>query len=87
MTKTLTTVSKFKFMTRQTICRDHYELTRSQVFSLKAKLPRGIYWNQVQLGGVIAFNWTLLNDYLINGECPSHAALREEYLSTLPTAA
>lgn len=78
---------KFKFFTERSLKREKLEMTRWQSSQLRAKLPRGIYWLQIAPGGLIQWNWDLLQDYLVNGDCASHRALVEEYLATLPQVA
>ena len=83
MTKKLQTPDKFKFFTEKSIRREKYELTAWQSTQLRAKLPRSIYWLQLESGGLIQWNWTLLNSFLHNGDSPEHRALLAEYTSTL----
>jgi hypothetical protein len=79
---------KFKFLTERSIKRDSFELTRFQSAQLRAKLPKGIYWLQIEKGGLIHWNETLLRSYLLNGgDSPETLALVEEYIATLPKAA
>jgi hypothetical protein len=87
MPKKLQNSDKFKFLTERSLKQEKYELTRWQSAQLRAKLPRGIYWLQIEKGGLIQWNWTLLQSYLLNGYCPAHQALVEEFVSTLPQAA
>jgi hypothetical protein len=87
MSKKLQTPDKFKFMTEKSIKREKYELTAWTSAQLRAKLPKGIYWLQLEKGGLIQWNWTLLQSYLLNGDCPAHQTLVEEYMSTLPQVA
>ncbi|MCY7336959.1 MAG: hypothetical protein LH613_12220 [Chamaesiphon sp.] len=75
---------KFKFFTERSLKEKKIELTRWQSAQLRAKLPRGLYWLQIAKKGLIQWNWTLLQDYLINGkDRPEHQALIEEFLATL----
>jgi hypothetical protein len=78
---------KFRFLTERSIKKEKLEITRFQSSQLRAKLPRGIYWLQIAEGGLIQWNWTILQDLLVNGDRPEHKALIEEYLATLPQAA
>jgi hypothetical protein len=88
MTKKLQIPDKFKFMTERSIKREKYELTAWQSAQLRAKLPKNVFWSQIEKGGLIHWNWTLLNSYLTHGlESPITQALVEEYMSTLPQAA
>jgi hypothetical protein len=87
MTKKLQTPDKFKFMTERSIRREKIELTKWQSAQLRAKLPKGIYWLQIEARGMISWNYTLLQHYLLNGDCPAHQSLVEEYMATLPQAA
>jgi hypothetical protein len=87
MSKKLQTPDKFRFMTERSIKREKYELTAWQSAQLRAKLQKGIFWNQLEKGGLVQWNWTLLQSYLLNGDCPAHQALVEEYMSTLPQVA
>jgi hypothetical protein len=75
---------KFKFMTEKSIRQEKFELTRWQSAQLRSKLPVGIYW--IKLEKSIHWNHTLLMDYVVNHDCPSHQALVEEYIATLPQA-
>jgi hypothetical protein len=80
---------KFAFLTEAYI-REHYlQLTPHQSRDLRAALPRGIYWLQTVKGGLIHWNWSLLQSYLLDGctSTPSHRELVEEYVSTLPQSA
>jgi hypothetical protein len=81
------TPDKFRFMTERSLKQEKFEMTRWQSPQLRSKLPRGIYWLQIEKGGLIQWNWTLLQDYLVNGDCASHRALVDEYLATLPQVA
>jgi hypothetical protein len=76
---------KFRFLTERSIKREKLEITRFQSAQLRAKLAKGIYWLQIAEGGLIQWNWDLLQDYLINGDRPEHQQLVEEFLATLPT--
>jgi hypothetical protein len=78
---------RFQFMTEAFIRENYVQFTSFQSTSLRKKLPRGIYWLQITKGGIVQFNWTLLQDFLVNGDRPEHQALVEEYLATLPKAA
>jgi hypothetical protein len=84
----LQTPDKFKFMTERSIRAEKYELTRWQSAQLRSKLPKGVYWLQLESGGLIQWNWALLQSYLVSGaDSPETLALVEEYISTLPKAA
>jgi hypothetical protein len=88
MPKKLQTPDKFKFMTERSIRQEKFELTRWQSAQLRAKLSKGIFWIQLEKGGLIHWNVTLLQSYLLNGlESPITQALVEEYVSTLPQVA
>lgn len=77
----------FIFKTERTIRNEHLELTKWQSADLRRKLPRGIYWIQIERGGLIQWNVPLLVDYVVNGDRPEHQQLVEEYISTLPQTA
>jgi hypothetical protein len=80
---------KFAFLTEAFI-REHYiQLTNHQSRYLRAVLPKGFYWLQTVKGGLIQWNWTLLQSYLLEEgtSAPSHQKLLEEYMSTLPQSA
>ena len=81
--KPKTQPDKFKFMTERTIKREKYELTEWLSAKLRAKLPKGVYWLQLEKGGLIQWNWDLLKSYLLNGDSPQTQALVDEYMSTL----
>ena len=88
MAKKLKNPDKFKFLTERSLQQEKFEMTRWQSAQLRAKLCRGIYWLQIEKGGLIQWNWTLLQSYLVNGaDSPETIALVEEYIATLPTAA
>lgn len=87
MKKSLQDNNRFRFITERSIKKDKLELTRFQSAQLRSKLPKGIYWLQITKGGLIQWNWILLQDYLVNGDRPEHHALVEEYITTLPTVA
>jgi hypothetical protein len=87
MSKQIQTADKFKFYSERSIRAEKYELTRWQSAQLRRKLPKGIYWLQIERGGLLQWNWTLLKSYLLNGaDSPETQSLVEEYLSTLPKA-
>lgn len=80
--------TSFTFKTEKYIRENHIQLTRHQSGELRRNLPKGIYWIQITSGGLIQWNWTLLQSYLlVGGDCPSHRSLVEEYISTLHPAA
>jgi hypothetical protein len=84
MAKKLQDCDKFKFLSERSVKERKIEFTRWHSAQLRAKLPRGIYWIQIAEKGSIQWNWTILQDYLINGkDRPEHQALIEEYLATL----
>jgi hypothetical protein len=88
MAKKTKNSDKFKFFTERSLKEEKYDMTRFQSAHLRKELPKGIYWIQIVKGGLIQWNWTLLQSYLLNGsDCPSHQALVEEYMATLPKAA
>jgi hypothetical protein len=78
---------KFAFLTEAYIHENYIQLTPFQSRQLRAKLPAKIYWLQLEKGGLVQWNWTLLQSYLLNDDCPAHQALVEEYMSTLPQVA
>lgn len=79
---------KFKLMTQRSIKKYKADLTDWQFNNLRTKLPRGIYWFQIEKRGLIHWNWTILQSYLVHGaESPITLALQEEYMATLPKAA
>jgi hypothetical protein len=84
MPKKLKSPDKFRFMTEKSIREEKFQLTRWQSAQLRAKLPRAIYWHQLEKGGLIHWNWDLVCDFLIQGDCPSHQELVSEYIATLP---
>jgi hypothetical protein len=87
MSKILQKAEKFPFVTSKTL-EHHIELTKWQLHKLRAKLPKSIYWFQLEKGGVIHWNMTLLKSYLLHGEdSAEHRALVAEFVVTLPTAA
>jgi hypothetical protein len=77
----------FVFKTERTIRAEHLELTKWQSADLRRKLARGIYWIQIERGGLIQWNVPLLLDFLLNGDRPEHQDLLSAYLAQLPTAA
>jgi hypothetical protein len=85
MSKKAPSPDKFKFITERSIKTGKYELTRWQSAQLRRKLQKGLYWLQIEKGGLIQWNWTLLHHYLLNGNTEQHQALVEEYITTLPT--
>jgi hypothetical protein len=76
----------FIFKTERTIRNEYLELTKWQSTDLRRKLPRGIYWIQIERGGLIQWNVPLLVDYIVNGDRPEHQQLVEDYISRLPQA-
>ena len=84
MSKKQKNPDKFRFMTEKSIRQEKFELTRWQSAQLRSKLPVGIYWVKLENGRLVQWNWTLLQNFLIDGDGPIHRALVEEYLSTLP---
>lgn len=81
------TNDRFRFMTEKTIREEKFEMTRFQSGDLRRKLPKGIYWCQLSKGSLIMWNWTLLQSYLLNGDCPAQDTLVDEYMATLQQAA
>lgn len=78
----------YRFVTEKFLRENRIQLTKYQSSQLRRDLPCGIYWLQITPGGLVHWNETLLLDYLLNGaDSPSHRALVEEYVATLPTAA
>jgi hypothetical protein len=77
---------KFQFLTEKHIRTNLFQLTRWQSAKLRDSLPKGIYWVQLAHGGLYHWNWTLLQDYLVNGDRPEHRSLVEEFVSSLPSA-
>jgi hypothetical protein len=79
---------KFAFLTEAYIKENYIQITPFQSRQLRAKLPKGIYWLQIEKGGLVQWNWTLLNSYLTHGlDSPTTTALVEEYMATLPQSA
>jgi hypothetical protein len=78
------TQQKFQFLTEKHIKANLFQLKRWQAAKLREKLPKGIYWVQITHGGQYHWNWTLLHDYIFNGDRPEHKALVEEYLASRP---
>jgi hypothetical protein len=75
---------KFKFLLETYIRKNLFQLTRGQAASLRTKLAQGIYWILIPGGRKYHWNWTLLQDYLLQGDCPKHQELVKEYLSLYP---
>jgi hypothetical protein len=79
---------KFAFLTEAYIKENYIQITPFQSRQLRAKLPKGIYWLQIEKGGLVQWNWTLLNSCLTHGlDSPITTALVEEYMATLPQSA
>ena len=78
------TKPKFQFLTGKHIKANLFQLTRWQAAKLRESLPRGIYWVQLAQGGQFHWNWTLLQDYLVNGDRPEHQELIGEFVLSLP---
>jgi hypothetical protein len=78
------TPQKFQFVLEINIRKNLFQLTRQQTSSLREKLPQGIYWTQIPGGRLYHWNWTLLQDYLLKGDCLEHQDLVEEYLALHP---
>jgi hypothetical protein len=88
MTKNPKDPDKFKFITKRTIREEIAELTDWQLNQLQSKTQRGVFWFQIEKGGLIHWNVTLLKSVLIHGQESSiTAALVEEYIATLPQVA
>ena len=68
MSKTLQKPDKFKLYSQRSLKEQKADFTRWQLSQLKGKLARGIYWVQIQKGGVVQWNWTLLQSYILYGE-------------------
>jgi hypothetical protein len=81
-----TPTGKFQFLTESYIKKNYLQLTPHQSIKLREKLQRGIYWVQIAPGGLIHWNWALLQDYVTRGDRPEHNELVESYLQSLPTA-
>lgn len=71
---------RFPFYTEPTIRSEYFEITRHQSAKLRSRLPKGIYWLQIEPRGLIQWNLTLLMDYVISGDRPDHQALVEAYM-------
>ena len=88
MAKLLQKEDKFKLYSQRSLQKFKAELTRWQLAQLRGKLDRGIYWFQLEPGGVIHWNWTLLQSYMVQGEHSiEHQALVAEYMDTIPKSA
>jgi hypothetical protein len=77
----------FKFVSEATIRKDYMDLSPWQSIELRAKLLKSIYWIQPSPRGKIMWNIDLLQSYLLQGDCPQHQALVDEFLATIPQAA
>jgi hypothetical protein len=77
----------FKFISESAIRKDYVDLSPWQSIELRAKLPKSIYWIQPTERGKIHWNIDLLQSYLINGNCPQHQSLVDEFSATIPTPA
>jgi hypothetical protein len=87
MSKKAPSSDKFRFITERSIKAEKYELTKWQSADLRRKLQKGIFWSQIERGGLIQWNWVLLQSYILNGlDSPQTIGLIEEYISTLPKA-
>jgi hypothetical protein len=73
---------RFQFMTEAFIRENYIQFTPFQSSHLRGILPKGIFWVQIMKGGIVHWNWILLNDYICNGEI--NQLLVHEYLATLP---
>jgi hypothetical protein len=73
-------IQRFPFYTEATIRSNYFELTKHQSAKLRSKLPKGLYWLQIEPRGKIDWNVKLLMDYVISGDRPEHQALVEEYI-------
>jgi hypothetical protein len=79
---------KFKFYSQRSIRADHADLTTWQFARIRSKTQKGVVWQQLEKGGVVMWNWTVLQSILAHGlESPITASLVEEYIASLPTAA
>ena len=79
--------SKFIFKGEKTIRRESFKLTTHQCLKLRQTLQKGIYWIQPFESGMISWNFTLLQSWLLSGDTAAHRDLVDEYLATLPQAA
>jgi hypothetical protein len=86
MTQKLPNHKKFQFLTEKHIKAHFFQLTRWQTSKLRDELPKGIYWVQFTIGGSYYWNWTLLQDYLLQGNRPEHQSLVEEFLASISSA-
>ena len=77
----------FKFVSESTIRKDYIDLSPWQSIELRAKLPKFLYWIQPTERGKIIWNIDLLQSFLLQGDCPQHQALVDEFLATIPQAA
>jgi hypothetical protein len=75
---------RFQFMTEAFIRENYIQFTPFQSSHLRKILPKGIAWVQIVKGGIVHWNWIILNDYICNGKI--NQSLVDEYLSTLPKA-
>lgn len=77
----------FKFVSESTIRKDYIDLSPWQSIELRAKLQKSVYWIQPSPRGKIMWNIECLQSYLLQGDCPQHQALVDEFLATIPQAA
>ena len=79
---------KFAFLTEAYIKENYIQLTPFQFSQLRGMLPKGIYYHQITKGGLVQWNWTLLQSYLLEQSTSTtvHHALLSEYMATIPKA-
>ena len=80
---------KFAFLTEAYIKENYIQITPFQSLQLREILPRGIYYHQITKGGLVQWNWTLLQSYLLEESTSTneHQKLLAEYMDTLPKSA
>jgi hypothetical protein len=83
--KTTKPKPKFLFLTEKYIKANLFQLTRWHAAKLREQLPKGTYWIQLVQGGQYHWNWTLLQDYIFNGDRPEHQELVTEFVRSLPS--
>lgn len=65
--------------------RQHFQLGKFGEAALRRKLPSPIYW--IQPDRKILWNFELIKNYLLNGDCPAHRKVVESYLQSIQKSA
>lgn len=70
----------YPFISTATL-RKHFDIGKFGEAELRKKLPSPLYW--IQPDRKVLWNFILLRDYLLKGDCDEHQKLIQKYLDAL----